>query len=254
MSERLYADDTGEGGKALVLLHGFAGSHRVWDGVRSALPPGLRIIAHDLPGHGRSLSCPGAGKARASATAVLNDLDARGVNEFHLAGHSFGGAVAVLVACAAPERVSSLTLFAPGGFGPEIAGDLLANRAAADSRSALRAALEGLFGPHAALPPGVLEAAMALDERPGQREKLNEISNLIAGSGLQGVFPRAMLEGLSMPVHVVWGTRDVVLPVRQCDDLPDGFVLHRLDGLGHMLPEEAPQRMAAILRAVLGES
>ncbi|WP_048648396.1 alpha/beta fold hydrolase [Nitratireductor soli] len=255
MSERLYADDTGdsEDDGVLVLLHGFAGTHGVWDGVRAALPPGLRIIAYDLPGHGQSLSYPSAGKARATAGAVLNDLAERGVNRFHLAGHSFGGAVAVLAGLAAPGKLASLTLCAPGGFGSQINGAALAARAAARSETEMRAALTGMFGMQMRLPSLLVEQAMRLSSLPGQREKLIEISSLIASGDRQGAFPRDRLAVLPAPVHVVWGTLDAVLPIRQADHLPDGFVLHRLEGAGHMLPEEAPEALARIMAQVIAE-
>ena len=114
MTGALYAEDTGEGARALVLLHGFAGSHRVWEGVRRALPAGLRIIAYDLPGHARSLDLPGAGRAKATAQAVIDDLETRGIARCHIAGHSFGGAVAVLTTAgdASPARKVEL-----GGLG-----------------------------------------------------------------------------------------------------------------------------------------
>lgn len=251
MSERLHADDTGGGGDVLVLLHGFAGSHAVWDEVRAALPAGLRVIAYDLPGHARSLSHSGAGKAKAAAAAVVNDLAARGVNRFHLAGHSFGGAAAVLTALAVPDRIASLTLIAPGGFGPEIDGAAMAARAAARDADEMRAGLAAMFGPHVALPRTLVEQAMRLSGLPGQREKLIEISAMIAPGNRQGTFPRDSLLALPRPVHVIWGTRDTVLPIAQANHLPDGFVLHRLEDCGHMLPEEAPLAVARILRSAI---
>ena len=49
MTDTLFAAEAGEGPQTLVLLHGFAGSHRVWDRVGRALAPQARIIAYDLP-------------------------------------------------------------------------------------------------------------------------------------------------------------------------------------------------------------
>ncbi|MGC3085787.1 alpha/beta fold hydrolase, partial [Enterococcus faecium] len=64
----------------------------------------------------------------------------------HLVGHSMGGATAALVAVFAAEKVASLTLQAPGGFGPDINGRLLRHYAAARTHDALQLALEGMFG------------------------------------------------------------------------------------------------------------
>jgi len=254
MSSGLYLHDTGEGRETLVLVHGFAGSHRIWDGVLPFLSAELRVLAPDLPGHGRSLDLVGAGKAKACAAAVINALDERGVNHFHLAGHSFGGAVAVLMALQVPERVKTLTLLAPGGFGPEIDGDILAQRARASDAKAMQAALEAMMGQGKAVSQAMLDHAMQLAERASQREKLIEISDLISHGGRQGAFPKAMLEALGMPVRVAWGTADAILPVRQSDGLPSSFAVHRFEGLGHMLPEEAPQAMADLLSEAVDTS
>ncbi len=254
MSSGIYLHDTGEGRETLVLIHGFAGSHRIWDGVLQFLPQELRVLAPDLPGHGRSLDVAGAGKARACAAAVINALDEREVNSFHLAGHSFGGAVAVLVALQVPERVKTLTLLSPGGFGPEIAGDILAQRAQASDAVTMRAALEAMMGEGTAVSQDMLDHAMQLAEQAGQREKLIEISDLISLDGRQGTFPKTMLEALGMPVRVVWGTADAILPATQADGLPPSFIVHRIEGLGHMLPDEAPRFMAALLGEATGIS
>ncbi|WP_367718364.1 alpha/beta fold hydrolase [Nitratireductor sp. GISD-1A_MAKvit] len=252
MSGALYADDTGEGDSALVLLHGFAGSHRVWNSVRKRLPNGLRIVAYDLPGHGRSVDLPGAGRAKATAQAIIDDLAIRGIARTHMAGHSFGGAVAVLVAHFAPQTVSSLALLAPGGMGPEIAGDLMMARAFAGTNAEIAAAMHGMFGPQGNTPAVSEAEATALNTIPGQREKLIEIAQTIVRDGRQGAFPRSMLEALSVPVHIAWGAEDVVLPPHQAMNAPGTFILHMLEGCGHMLPEEKPDDVARIIMESMG--
>ncbi len=254
MTGALYAEDTGEGARALVLLHGFAGSHRVWEGVRRALPSGLRTIAYDLPGHARSLDLPGAGRAKATAQAVIDDLETRGIARCHMAGHSFGGAVAVLAAHLAPRAVASLALLAPGGFGREIAGDLMMTRAQAGTDSEIAAAMQGMFGTHCTVSPESVAEAIALNAVAGQREKLIEISGVIVRDGEQGAFPAHMLEALSMPVHLAWGTLDAVLPPRQAENAPRAFTVHHLEGAGHMLPEERPQAVAHIIAQSLPDA
>jgi pimeloyl-ACP methyl ester carboxylesterase len=53
---------------------------------------------------------------------------------------------------------------------------------------------------------------------------------------------------LPIPVSVVWGMLDGVLPVHQSNDLPPHFVLHLVPGAGHMLAEEAPELVTQIIR------
>ena len=55
-----------------------------------------------------------------------------------------------------------------------------------------------------------------------------------------------------MPVRVLWGDHDPVLPFAQALDLPEGFELHVAAGAGHMLIEEAPDAVLAVLRQAVG--
>jgi len=242
----LFASDQGRGADAVVLLHGFGGWHGVWAAVAPRL--GGRVLSYDLPGHGRSLDFPGAGPAKAAAAAILADLARRGIETMHLAGHSMGGAVAVLMALAKPERTRSLTLLSPGGFGEEINGPLIRRFAAARSRAELAACLTDMSGPRARIDPARLAGLEAVRALPGQTEKLAGIAAAITPGNRQGVIGSAALGALGMPVAVLWGTGDPVLPFAQTGNLPGHFVLHAVDGAGHMLIEEAPGLVTRAIR------
>jgi pimeloyl-ACP methyl ester carboxylesterase len=248
MTSSLHAAVQGVGSKAIVLLHGFGGSHDVWREVISRLSPPVRTLAYDLPGHGLSLDFPAAGPAKVAAKAILADLSARGLKRVHLVGHSMGGAVATLMALAEPGKVASLTLLAPGGFGPEINGPLLRRYAGARDRSEIRACLAAMSGPRAPSFNHTVDALQDMRGRSGQLEKLVEIADAMTRDDRQGVIPRDRLEGLNMPVMVVWGTDDAVLPFTQADDLPAHFHAHHVLEAGHMLVEEAPDLVAEIIR------
>ena len=94
------------------MLHGFTGSAATWDTLRSELESRFRIIAVDLPGHGKS-SAP-ADPARYSLDRFADDLsrvlDALDVERTSLFGYSMGGRTALRFAIAHPDRVSSLIL------------------------------------------------------------------------------------------------------------------------------------------------
>jgi pimeloyl-ACP methyl ester carboxylesterase len=236
------------GAPQLVLLHGFGGSAAQWLPLIEPLgQTGGSITAFDLPGHADSLAL-GACHARATADAVLDALD--GLTGLHLTGHSFGGAVAALMATLAPERISSLTLIAPGGFGPDIDASALRTFGAAKSEDELRAALwhfcaAGFMWPGAAL------RAMA-EERgtPGQTEALASLADMILKpDGTQGTLPLHRIAALPVPVTLVWGRADAILPVRQAEAFPAQRRI-LLDGVGHMLHAEAPDAVIdAILRS-----
>ena len=93
--------------ESVVLLHGFSGTHRAWDGVVARLDPERYLpLALDLPGHGAAAD---AERPITFAGCVAHVL-AAGPERFVLCGYSQGGRIALHVALAAPERVSRLVL------------------------------------------------------------------------------------------------------------------------------------------------
>lgn len=99
-------------GQPLVLLHGFTGSTATWDYLRSRLESSHRVIAIDLPGHGRSSSPSDA--SRYSLDRLADDLitvfDALGLTSVALLGYSMGGRAALRFAVRHPDRLSALIL------------------------------------------------------------------------------------------------------------------------------------------------
>lgn len=243
-----HAAECGTGPKTIVLLHGFGSCRAIWHDVAELLVPGMKLLAYDLPGHGHSLQCEGMGGAKPAARAILADLASRTPGKVHLVGHSMGGAVATLMALADPGRIASLTLLAPGGFGPEINAPLLRRYAAAAGRKEIRACLAAMSGPQGAPPDHVVEALAAMRKQPGQTQILVDMAAAMTKDDRQGAIPGASLETLAMPVMVVWGTEDPLLPVEQAENLPAHFLLHHVWGAGHMLVEEAPGLIAEIVR------
>ena len=245
--ETLFSDESGAGDEVIVLVHGFAGTHRAWAQIVPALATHHRVIAYDLPGHGASIDYPDAGPAKVAARAILADLAARGIARAHFAGHSMGGAVATLAAAFEPSRVASLSLLSPGGFGPEINQRLLARFAAASDETTVRLCLEGMFGWNSPVPEETVADALAQARDPVRRRKLIDIAGTLARDGVQGQIPREMIEALAMPVQLVWGLLDNLLPSSQAQGLPGRFRLHLLPGIGHMLPDEAPETVARLI-------
>lgn len=117
-------------GAPLVMLHGGGpGASGVSNYHQNlpALAQRFRVILPDQPGFGDSYRPTEADLDARSITEITVDalfqaLDALGVDRFHLLGNSLGGAAAIAMAQARPERVTGLVLMAPGGgwlpFGP----------------------------------------------------------------------------------------------------------------------------------------
>ncbi|MBA8880586.1 alpha/beta fold hydrolase [Phyllobacterium myrsinacearum] len=249
---QLHAIEMGEGaGTSVVFLHGFGGTAASWHIVQKAVSETHSTIAFDLPGHGTSLDYPDAVTARHFAEAVIDEFNRRNIRKAHLVGHSMGGATAALVAVFAPEKVASLTLLAPGGFGPDINGRLLRHYAAARTYDALETALEGMFGWRSPVDEEVISRDVALRQKAGQIERLNAIGARMMKDGMQGTIPREYLEAFVMPVTVAWGRLDNVLPLYQSEGLPQHFSVHRFDGVGHMLIEEIPDQVIRLVSATV---
>lgn len=246
-----FASDSGGGDTALVLLHGFGAFHGVWDEAVYRLGGAVRMVAYDLPGHGGSLSLAG-GKASSAARLLMADLADRGIRHAHLAGHSMRGAIATLAALSQPDAVSSLTLLSPGGFGAEINGPLLRRYAEAVSREDIRACLAAMSAPGFDVPELAVEALQQMRKVPGQTASLVEIAGMITRGNRQGEIPREAIGGLSMPVRLLWGDADPVLPFAQSNGLPPRFDVLRAAGAGHMLIEERPGEVISLLAAATG--
>jgi len=112
MGGALYHEICGSGAAGdLVLLHGWSLNLRVWDGLVRLLAPRFRIIAIDLPGHGRSDWDPRASTPAAQAWRVHETL-APLTERYALLGWSLGGQLALDLAAALPAGIERLALIA----------------------------------------------------------------------------------------------------------------------------------------------
>ena len=116
-------------GEPLVLAHGRGGAAALFTPILAALAAGRRVLALDLPGWGLSAKPPFTGHTANDAVAVWRDairafLDDQGLAQTDLAGHSMGGLAALAVALDAPERVRRLALIDAGGLGAEMPFDV----------------------------------------------------------------------------------------------------------------------------------
>lgn len=239
----------GEGsGPPAILLHGFAGAAESWAGIQPRLAESGPTIAFDLPGHAGAKDYPGFGPPKIAARAVIAEMDRRGVAAAHLAGHSMGGAVAALVGLFAPERVASLVLLAPGGFGRKIGLAALRPYALAEDAASFASAVAAMGA------PGWQPDAASLERHREVRARqspaaIHRMFELLFGSGEQGVLPLPALAEKPFPVRLVWGEADPVTPFAAALSAPESFALERLPATGHMLIDEAPDAVAAAISA-----
>ena len=107
----LNAEVRGRGRRDLVLLHGWGMNLKVWDGLTEALARRFRVIAIDLPGHGRS-DWDDVAYTPAAQTFRVHETLAPLTTRYHLLGWSLGGQFALDLAAAMPAGIERLILVA----------------------------------------------------------------------------------------------------------------------------------------------
>jgi len=119
---RLHCLDHPGGEPPLILMPGLTANAHAFDGlIKAGLSPALRVLALDLRGRGLS-DKPDSGYGMAEHAAdVLGLLDALGLEQVVLGGHSFGGMLSLYMAAQHPERVARLVVIdAAGAFHPQV--------------------------------------------------------------------------------------------------------------------------------------
>jgi pimeloyl-ACP methyl ester carboxylesterase len=247
-------------GETLVLLHGL-GSHRgVWSPIIDAVAAERDVVLVDLPGFGESpLWTVGDGSVPSLADRVAEFLDELGIREPHVAGSSMGGGISLELGRRGLAR--TVTAFAPAGFWDE-AGVRRARSVVGGARAlgkalgpvtpslmrtkAGRAAMCGIFYAHPTVVPApeAIAAAEAFRRAPGFDAASKAFRDWRFDPADLGRLPE-------LPVTVVWGTRDVVLPYRKQagrarEILPNARHL-TLHGCGHLPFADDPKTAIELL-------
>ncbi len=256
-------------GPPLVLLHGIGDSAADWQWVMPGLAQHHRVYALDLPGHGGSAAPDVDYSATLYAHFTTRFLDALGVNDAVLVGHSLGGLAALCVALALPERVRALVLVDSAGLGREVNialrlvttpgyGDLAMMWVATPLGSVQRvlSRLPLLFANPARAPLAWLQAQYRLGQQPGFRwATLAELRSQVDLAGQRRIMVE-QLRQLAMPTLLIWGEYDQVVPVEQARaalaHLQHGQ-LSVIPDSGHLPQIEQSQRFVAALSNFLNE-
>jgi pimeloyl-ACP methyl ester carboxylesterase len=102
--------DTGKG-RVVVLLHGFLGSHLIWENTIAELSKSYRVIAIDLPGHGTTDCFGYVHTMELLAKCVKTVMDSLRLKKYVIVGHSMGGYVGLAFADLFPDNLKGLCLF-----------------------------------------------------------------------------------------------------------------------------------------------
>ncbi|MBZ9986872.1 alpha/beta fold hydrolase [Mesorhizobium sp. BH1-1-5] len=229
-----------------VLIHGFGADRSVWRQVVPLLEPGVATISLDLPGHGAEAARP-ARSIEEIAFALSDRLEAMGVGDAHLVGHSLGGAAALALTRLGRLTIRSVTLLAPGGLGPEINAGFIAGLARSTTVQALERWLAFMVGDPRALPAGYAQAALRQMEKNGNRDALASMAEALFPDGTQGFDLTTALAELGVPTRLVWGKLDRVAPAAHAARAPGFAAVHLLEGVGHVPQIEAPALTARLI-------
>ena len=242
----------GEGDPPAVLLHGFGGDLNNWLFNSEKLAQRRAVYALDLPGHGESSKDAGAGDLGSFAATLGGFLDAVGVGAAHLAGHSMGAAVALRFALDHPERAASLALIDAAALGEEINADYIDGFVEAGTRRQLKPVLHLLFADEGLVTRQLVDDVLKYKRKDGVDEALRTIRDALFPGGKQAVDLSPRLTELSVPVLVMWGGDDRVIPVAHATKL-EGVHVEVLDGQGHSPHMEAANEVNRLLGAFLDE-
>ncbi|HEX4008535.1 MAG TPA: alpha/beta hydrolase [Solirubrobacteraceae bacterium] len=270
----------GPGRAAVVLLHGWPGDHRDWRDVAARLAADGRadVVIPDLRGFGASDKHPSDGEAysaagqAASVRALIGELD---LERPVIAGYDIGSRIAQQIAREAPGDVAALVVAPPL---PGVGRRVLSEHAVSEfwyqrfhrlplvesildgHRDAVRSYLgyiwEHWSGPDYHQPPDELERLTGAYGAPGAF--VASIGWYRAGAGtvarsLTEQAP-APADRLAVPTTILWPEHDPLFPLEWSDRIEEFFsaaTLHRLAGVGHFSPLEAPERFAAAIADAL---
>ena len=258
----------GTQGPVVVLIHGIASRAAQWEQVMAALAEDYRVIAPDLLGHGLSAKPRGDYSLGAQACGVRDLLAALGHDRITLVGHSLGGGIAMQFAYQFPERIERLALVNAGGLGQDVSAFLRAATlpgselvlpliAGSWVRKAGRG-LDSLVGRW--VPAGLREALIgfgSLGDAATRSAFVHTARSVIDIRGQRVDGRDRLYLATDLPLLVVWGGKDAIIPVQHGLGVAEAVPTARLEVFtqsGHFPHLTEPKRLSALLHDWVGST
>ncbi len=249
--------------ESILLIHGLAGSSKTWDATIEDLAAEYDVIAPDLLGHGESAKPRGDYSLGAFASGLRDMLAMLDVASVTVVGHSFGGGVAMQLAYQFPHLIDRLVLVGSGGLGREVS-PLLRMLALPGAEYLLPLGIPGFVVDRAS------NVGRFLGRRNIRSERLGEMWRAyasLAGAENRRAFVKTMRGVIEpggqtvsatdrlylaarVPMMIVWGDKDGVIPVEhgiRAHESIENSRLEILEGVGHFPHVEAPETFTSSL-------
>ncbi len=253
-------------GPALVLVHGLLGYSFSWRHAMPVLAQKATVFAVDMLGVGFSDRPPNLDcRFRAHAERLLRFLDSVSVTSCDLLGTSHGGAVVMMAAALAPERVRSLILVAPvnpwsthgKGWAPFLTSSSMSwliLRLGPGLQTAHDLMLRRLYGDRSRIRPGTLEGYSAPLRITGAFKYWLDVMGTWNSDlrELESALPRIA----HIPTLLLWGDKDAAVSPTSAGELRRQFTdcrVEMFDGVGHLPYEEVPEEFNSLVMAFLSE-
>ncbi len=252
-------------GPALLLLHGLGCDHTTWSPAIHELARHFTVIAPDLLGHGASAKPRADYSLGGYANGMRDLLTVLNIDKVTVIGHSFGGGIAMQFAYQFPERTERMILVAPGGLGAEVTPFIrlitlpgfhqaMGVATLPGVRHVGKAGLRALSrtGLPAARDLGEVAEIYESFKDPRARAAIRHVVRAVVDMRGQIVtmVDRAYLTQ-AMPMLVVWGSDDLVIPSKHADNaarIAPGAVVEVLPNSGHFPHKDHPDRFAKIVQ------
>lgn len=245
--------DTGKG-RALVLLHGFLGSHKIWGNTIESLSKSFRVVAIDLPGHGDSDCFGYVHTSELNAKCIKRVMDSLRLKKYVIIGHSMGGYAALAFADLFPDNLKGMCLYHSSAY--------------ADSEEKKRdrtRSIKVVKSNHKIYTREVVKNLFAQKNFKYLKEEISFAQKIAANTSKQSII--ASLEGMKdrpnrdiilglaqYPIMMVIGELDNVLPcqqlLEQSELIQNKHILY-LEHDGHMGFLESPRVSNAALKKFL---
>jgi pyruvate dehydrogenase E2 component (dihydrolipoamide acetyltransferase) len=237
-------------GVPIVLIHGFGSETASWRPFLAAFDHPGPVLSLDLPGHGAAVDAVAGGFDDLVAYAQAQ-LGLHGVSMAHLVGHSLGGAVATALAAGSALEACSLFLLAPAGLGAEINTDFTKGFASARNEEELRVSMRDLAADASVFSDSFVKATARARADGRLCEAQTRLAPRLFADGKQLFSVRDLLFPLAIPIKMISGAADRVIPHGHAAGLPGSVAIHLFENIGHMPHLEDRAAIARLLRELV---